>query len=63
MNQRNNTPNEFWQITPAQGGGFYVKYGNIALDVSGEHTGEGTAVLQYAFNGKKNQIWFFDPTN
>jgi hypothetical protein len=33
--------------------------GNKALDVEGQDDDNGTPVIQFDFNGGRNQIWYF----
>lgn len=61
---KNDTPNEVWEITPAQGhqDGYYIKsFCGLTLDVCEGKAQNGQAVLQFAFHGGKNQIFVIKP--
>jgi hypothetical protein len=61
VNQPNNTPNEYWHIIPAKGekDGFFIKsFCGKCLDVCESKTSNGTPVIQWDYNGGKNQIWY-----
>ena len=43
---------------------YYIRNGfGMFLDVAGAKSHKGTPVIQYDFNGKKNQIWHIVPVH
>ena len=65
VNSANGTPNEFWQIIPAKSeknGGYYIKsFCGKCLDVCEGKSADNTPVIQWDYNGGKNQIWYIHP--
>jgi hypothetical protein len=59
--QQMNSPGEMWDIYPAQGhnGGYYIKsFCGKMLDVNQGKDSKGQSIIQYDYNGGKNQVWF-----
>ena len=65
VNSANGTPNEFWQIIPAKSeknGGYYIKsFCGKCLDVCEGKSAANTPIIQWDYNGGKNQIWYIHP--
>lgn len=64
INKQNNTPNEQWQIIPAKGhkDGYFIKsFCGKCLDVCEGKAAKGTPIIQWDYNGEKNQVWFIRP--
>ena len=65
VNSANGTPNEYWQIIPAKAeknGGYYIKsFCGKCLDVCEQKTAPNTPIIQWDYNGGKNQIWYIRP--
>lgn len=60
----NHTPNEFWELVPANGpqNSYYIKsFCGQCLDVSQNKAESGQPVIQWDYNGGKNQIWIITP--
>lgn len=56
----NNSPNQFWQFIPAKGkkDEYYIKsFCGKCLDVCEAKKVAGAKIIQYDYNGDKNQIW------
>lgn len=61
--QKNSSKNEMWEIYPSQNQkGYHIRsFCGKVLDVSGCKAKNGQPIIQYDFNGGKNQTWVFRP--
>jgi len=62
--QNSNSPSEFFEIYPAQGhsGGYFIKtFCGKMLDLCEGKESKGTPIIQWDYNGQKNQVWYIKP--
>lgn len=62
--QANNASNEYFEIFPSQNvkGGYIIKtFNGKAVDVCEGKDSKGTPIIQWDYNGGKNQAWIIKP--